>query len=182
MVTTKKPKYLLAPLPVALVTVRQNKDNIIALSWVGIQENKPPMLNLNISKGKYSGNIIKETKQFGLCIPRAENIKEIDICGTTHGDKEDKFALTGFTKLNASEIDAPLIKECPIRMECFLEKVIPFNTHEMFIAKIACTHIDDEFYKDGEPDFEKINILGYVNGQYWTMGKKLNNLFFTKRK
>ncbi|MFO7929214.1 MAG: flavin reductase family protein [Candidatus Humimicrobiaceae bacterium] len=180
MVTTKEPKSFLAPLPVVLVTTRGSKDNIVALSWVGIHENKPPMLNINISKGKYSAGIIKETRQFGVCIPRKENIREVDICGSTHGDRVDKFSLTGFSKLEAERINVPLLKECPVRMECTLEKIIPFSSHDMFIGKVVLTHIEDAYEKGGKPDYSKLDMLCYVGGQYWSLGEKKENLFYTK--
>lgn len=188
MALLKRVKNFLAPLPVVLVTTRLRdkdkvSDNIIPISWTGIVESAPHMVNINISRGKYSGEIIKKTKQFVVAIPGAEYLKEIDISGTTHGDKVDKFSLTGFEKLDASNIDAPLIKQCPINMECTLEDIISFKSHDMFIGKIEATHLDDEYADEkGEPDFKKINILCYANGDYWDLGSKLEKLFFTKSK
>ncbi|MBA7491689.1 hypothetical protein ES702_02237 [subsurface metagenome] len=188
MVALEKIKNFLAPLPVILVTTRlrksdRNIDNIIPLSWVGTIDFNPHLININISKGKYSGNVIRETKQFGVCIPTSKHLKQVDICGCTHGDKVDKFKLVNFSKLESEEINVPLIKECPIRMECKLEKIIPFGTHEMFVGKIVKTHIGDKYILEcNEPDFGKIDILCYVNDEYWTLDKKLENLFFTKKK
>ena len=97
MAVLKRVKNFLAPLPVVLVTARLRDrdsvaDNIIPISWAGIMEAAPHMININISKGKYSWEIIKKTKQFGVSIPGAGHIREVDICGTTHGDKVDKFS------------------------------------------------------------------------------------------
>ena len=186
MTILKRVKNFLAPLPVVLITTRlrdndSTADNIIPISWTGIVESAPHMININISRGKYSWKIIKKTKQFGIAIPGADHIREVDICGTTHGDKVDKFSLTGFEKIDASIIDAPLIKQCPINMECTLEDIISFKSHDMFIGKIEATHLDDGFAdENGEPDFKKINILCYANGDYWDLGTKLEKLFFTK--
>lgn len=101
MTLLKRVKNFLAPLPVVLVTTRikdrdEISDNIIPISWTGIVESAPHMININISRGKYSGEIIKKTKQFVAAIPGASHIKKVDICGTTHGDKVDKFKMTGF--------------------------------------------------------------------------------------
>jgi len=188
MTILKRVKNFLAPLPVVLVTTRlgdndNTADNIIPISWTGIVESAPHMININISKGKYSGEIIKKTKQFGIAIPGAGHLREVDICGTTHGDKVDKFNLTGFEKKDASIINAPLIKQCPINMECMLEDIVSFKSHDMFIGKIVATHLDDGFADEkGEPDFKKIDILCYANGDYWNLGTKLEKLFFTKNK
>ena len=186
MTVLKKIKNFLAPLPVVLVTLRSKgkggvSDNIIPISWTGTVEHAPHMLNINISRGKYSAEVIKKSKEFGVCIPGAEYIEQIDICGTTHGDKADKFELAGFEKLKAAEIDVPLIKQCHVNMECVLEDVIPFKTHDMFIGKIVATHIDEEYIdQDGEPDYKKLDPLCCVNGYYWSLGELKEKLFFTK--
>ena len=133
MKVLKNVKNFLAPLPVVLVTLRSREgseiaDNIIPISWTGIIEHAPHMLNINISRGKYSAKVIKKAGQFGVCIPGSKYMKEIDICGTTHGDKTDKFQLTGFEKFEAAEIDVPLIKQCPVNMECVLEDTKSFKS------------------------------------------------------
>ena len=179
-------KNYLAPLPVVLVTTRSKKDNkifdnIIPISWTGIVESAPHMININISRGKYSWKVIKETKEFGVGIPGAKHIEQVDICGTTHGDKVDKFELVNFSKFEPDVIKAPLISECPINMECKLEDIIEFKSHDMFVGSIARTHVDPAFVLDnGEPDFKKIDVLCYVNGYYCTLGKVMEKLFYTK--
>lgn len=186
MAVLKRVKNFLAPLPVVLVTTRLKQksgvsDNIIPISWAGIVESAPYMVSINISRGKYSGKVIKKTREFAVAIPGVKNLKEIDICGTVHGDKTNKFELTGLEKFEAAEIDVPLIKQCPINMECRLENIVSFKSHDMYVGRIVATHIDDNYIdKDGEPDFKKINILCYVNGDYWTMGKRVEKLFFTR--
>ncbi|MCE5329076.1 flavin reductase family protein [bacterium] len=159
------------------------KDNIIAISWTGTCDSNPDLININIGKGKYSGKIIKLSKEFGVCIPTSGYVKEIDICGSTYGNKVDKFELTKFSRFEASSINVPLIKECPVNMECVLEEVVPFESHEMFIGRIVKTHVDENCLDDkGKIDFNKIDILAYVNDEYWTLGKKLGNLLFTRKK
>jgi flavin reductase (DIM6/NTAB) family NADH-FMN oxidoreductase RutF len=188
LVTLKKIQNLMLPLPVSLVTCRGKKgdestDNIISLSWVGIVEYQPHLVNIVIGKGKYSAKIIEKTREFGICIATVDMMEKVDICGYTHGDKVDKFKITGLTKVNAEKIDVSLIKECPICMECIVEKVITLKTHEMFIGKVLATHINDKYLLEGEePDIKKMDILCYVNDQYWSLGKRLENLYYSKNK
>lgn len=185
MVELKNVKNYLAPFPVILVTTRLEennvkKDNIIAISWTCTCDNNPNLVNINIGKGKYSGKIIKLSKEFGVCIPTSKYVKEIDICGSSHGNKVDKFELTKFSRFEADSINVPLIKECPINMECVLEEVVPFESHEMFIGRIVGTHVDNSCLdSNGKINFSKIDILAYVNDEYWTLGKKIGNLLFT---
>ena len=169
MVTLKKIKNLMLPVPVSLVTCRGKKgdestDNIIPLSWVGIVEYQPHLVNIVIGKGKHSDRIIEKTREFGICIATVDMMEKVDICGYTHGDKVDKFKLSGLIKVTAEKIDVSLIKECPICMECIVEKVITLETHKMFIGKVLVTHINDKYLLEGEePDIKKMDILCYVN-------------------
>ena len=89
--------------------------------------------------------------------------------------------MTGFTKLPAKKISVSLIKECPICLECKVTQTLTLNTHEIFIAEVLCTHVDEKFLDNNEPLIEKMNILCYVDGKYWSMGKKLENLYYSKK-
>ena len=55
-----------------------------------------------------------------------------------------KFERTKFTKIKAKKLNSPLIKECPINIECKLEKIVPLGSHDLFIGRIICVDIDEE--------------------------------------
>ncbi len=181
-----EPKNLIIPLPVTLVTVRLRdngsvKDNIIPLSWVNNLDSDPDLVSIVLSKDKYSGKVIKKSRHFGMAIPGASLMEKVDLCGSTHGDQVDKFKAAGLSTFEAKAIDVPLILECPINMECVLEQIYPFGGHEMYAAKVVATHVDERFMADSKPDFSKIDPLCFVDGQYWTLGKKMEELFFTSK-
>ena len=187
MTVLKNIQSLVLPLPVTLTTCRAKPkdpgtDNIIALSWVGIVEHKPHMVNIVIGNKKYSAKIISKTREFGLCIASADLMDKVDVCGYTHGDRVDKFELTGLTRLPAEKTDLSLIKECPVCLECAVREIINGNTHDIFIGEVVCTHIGEKFLgKDGEIEMGKMNILSYMNDEYWTVGKKLKDLYYSKK-
>lgn len=186
MVSLKKIQNLVLPLPVTLATCRAKKgdistDNIIPLSWVGIVDYNPHMVNVVIGKGKYSAEIIEKRKEFALCIATVEMMEKVDKCGCTHGDKVDKFKMANFKKISAKQIDVSLVKECPICLECKVTEVVPLETHKIFIAEVVCTYVDSKYLGDDEePDLSRMNILCYANDQYWTLGKKLESLYYSK--
>jgi flavin reductase (DIM6/NTAB) family NADH-FMN oxidoreductase RutF len=187
MVLLKKIQNLILPLPVTLATHRAKKgdestDNIIALSWVGIVENHPRMVNIVIGKGKYSAGTIAERKEFGLCVASVDLMEQVDRCGYLHGSKVDKFKMAGLTKMPAEKIDVSLIAQCPICLECAVTDIISMNTHDMFIAEVVATHVAPIFLNEKEePDLTKMNILCYANDQYWAMGEKLQDLYYSKK-
>lgn len=187
MVTLKKVQNLLLPLPVTLTTCRAKEgdistDNIIPLSWVGIVDYRPHMVYISIGKGKYSANIIRMRSEFGLCIATVDMMEKVDRCGYSHGDKVDKFKMTGLSKFSAEKIDVSLIRECPICLECMVKDTVNIATHDIFIAEVVCTHVDEEYIDENEePDLARMNILCYANDIYWGFGKRLEDLYYSRK-
>ena len=179
-------RNLVFPLPVTLVTCRARAgdpaaDNIIPLSWVGIVDYQPHTVSICIGSKKYSARIIDERKEFGLCVASLDLMEAVDRCGCTHGDRIDKFGMTGLTKAAALHIDAPLIAECPVCLECRVTRTVDLSTHRMFIGEVLATHVGDKFMNnDGSPDLERMNVLCYADDVYWSLGKPLEALYYTQ--
>lgn len=179
-------RNLVLPLPVTLTTCRARKgdassDNIIPLSWVGIADYQPDMVHISIGTEKYSARVIAERKEFGLCIATEQLIEAVDRCGYAHGNETDKFKMTGLTKTPAREIDAVLIGECPIGLECRVTSTVELKTHTMFIAEVLCTHVQEGYLDgDGTPELGRMNVLCYADGRYWALGREINRLYYTK--
>jgi flavin reductase (DIM6/NTAB) family NADH-FMN oxidoreductase RutF len=93
-----------------------------------------------------------------------------DICGVVSGRDTDKFELTGLTPAPASKMHVPLIVECPINLECQVRRVLELGSHDMFVAEIVATHIDEEVLDTrGRLDIAKLDPLIYCTKarQYW---------------
>ena len=113
------PSDTIFPVPAALVVSSTNEDaNIITLAWIGIAGSTPPTISISLKKSRYSLSLIKQHKEFTVNFPTASFFKEVDYCGITTGRNKKKFDDTGFTKIESSKIDTPLIEECPHNMEC----------------------------------------------------------------
>lgn len=171
-----KPEAALFPLPVVLVTCvdKAGKPNVITLAWAGIVCSEPPMLSVSIRPGRYSHGLIKEQNEFTVNIPTTGIIKETDVCGTISGRNADKFKLTGLHTEPAKEVKAPLIRECPVALECKVRDSKMLGTHEMFIAEIVAVHVEESVLgPSGKVDMEKALPFAYNWGEYWSMGKKV---------
>src|SRR5665811_456265 len=68
---------------------------------------------------------------------------------------------------------APMIKECPVNLECRLIQTVPLPTNALFIGEIVGAYADGRVLKDGKPDFVKIDplFLTMPDNRYWTLGK-----------
>ncbi len=178
-----KPRVLLYPCPVALVTCVDEKGapNIITLAWVGVASSEPPILSIGIRPSRHSFNLISKTKEFVVNIPTAEILEQTDFCGMTSGREVDKFSKTGLTPLEASNVKPPLIKECPVNMECILRQVIELGTHHLFLGEIVSVHIDSEILDEkGNIDYAKANAMCYMPEEYWSSGKKIGSYGLAK--
>jgi flavin reductase (DIM6/NTAB) family NADH-FMN oxidoreductase RutF len=98
-------------------------------------------ISLGMNKGHYTNAEIKEHGTFSVNIPSIDMVTKTDYCGLVSGRRVDKGALfeTFYGKLGS----APMIKECPVNMECRLIQTIDFPRHDIFIGEIAETYCDE---------------------------------------
>ena len=161
------PKTMLIPLPAVLVSCVADgyKPNIITISWIGIVCSEPPMLSISVKPKRYSYDILKKSGEFVVNLTSEENLDIVDFCGNRSGRDYDKFEKLNLTPLPAKKVSAPLIKECPINLECKVRQSIVLGTHEMFISEIVAMHIDGEYLDSkGRPIIDKLKPLVYCTG------------------
>lgn len=171
------PSTSLAPCPVVLLSVAgDDRPNIITLSWVANVCSKPPTIVAGIRPERHSYEMVKKAQEFVLNIPSTSHLEGTTFAGTKSGRDFDKFAECGFTPVPASKVSAPMIKECPINIECKTTQIIPLGAHHLFIAEVVAVHIDESALDEGGRfDPSKAALFTYLplNGQYWTLGEHL---------
>ena len=171
-------------LPAVLVTCcnSSGKDNIITIAWTTNMCRKPPCLGIVINGEKYSATMIKETKEFVLNIPSAENLKGIDICGETHGDMVNKFELANFTREDALVVKPKLIRECPVNIECKVKELFMFEDSHLFIGEILKVHMDENLLESGgKINYLKLNPVLYGDKSYWSIGDRIEYRGFSQK-
>jgi len=172
------------PTPAGLVTsVDENgRPNIITLGEIfNISIFKPLIMGIAIRPATYSNALIKRTGEFVINLTTADMVEKVDRCGFVSGRNGfDKFAMAGLTPLKASIVKPPLIAECPVNLECKVLSVQTVGDHDLFLGEVVASHADEEVLDEkGQLDFEKIGLLVYMTGSYWTLGKKLADFGFT---
>jgi flavin reductase (DIM6/NTAB) family NADH-FMN oxidoreductase RutF len=175
----------LYPTPVVLVTCidSEKNPNIITLAWVGVAASDPPMIGVGIRPNRYSHALISETREFAINIPSEELLAESDWIGRVSGRNHDKFVETKLTPEAPSIIQSPLIKECPVSLECKLDKVVSCGSHDLFLGEVVATHVDREVLdSNNRVDFYQANPFVFNRGEYWSLGKMLKFMSFTKPK
>jgi flavin reductase (DIM6/NTAB) family NADH-FMN oxidoreductase RutF len=172
------------PEPTILVTVKtENKSpNIITIAWTGVFSYNPSTVYIAVHPARYSSSMLKESMEYVINIPSENLAKITDYCGIVSGKNVNKFVETGLTPIPASSVHAPLIKECPVNIECKVKDILNFGSHDIFVGEIVAIHYDEEVLtKNGTPDVEKIRPYGYSFGEYRSMGEKLGSAGYSKR-
>jgi flavin reductase (DIM6/NTAB) family NADH-FMN oxidoreductase RutF len=160
------------PMPVVLVGTQVNgKDNFMTVGWCARANANPPMILCGIGNHHFTSLGIAETKTFSVNIPSSDLLEKTDYCGLVSGEKSDKSHI--FNTFYGSLKTAPMIKECPVSLECRLVQTNPLPTNTLFIGEITGAYADGRVMKDGKPDFPEIDplFLTMPDNRYWTLGK-----------
>lgn len=175
--------FIIAPVPVVLVACSHEKlgRNLLTIAWCGIDCSDPETVHVSIRPERHSYRMILESGCFTVNIPTVEMIRIVDMCGVISGSEGDKFERVGLTAAPAKIVQAPLVAECPINLECEVKHMIPVGVHHMFIGEVVAKHADEEVLTDGKLDFAKIPLITYVNGEYWSLGEPVGRYGFSKR-
>ena len=180
----RKPLPLIYPNPVVLVTtVDTNKrTNIITLTLTGGVCWEPPMIGVGVGKNQHSRILIEKLGEFVVNFPKAEMLKDVEYCGLVSGKEVDKCSRTSFTLVPSSRVKPPMIRECPVNLECKVKNEIPLGSNILFLAEVVCLHVDEKMLDErGGIDLEKVKpIMFNLTNAYWGIGKKLADFGFTK--
>jgi flavin reductase (DIM6/NTAB) family NADH-FMN oxidoreductase RutF len=162
------------PMPVSLVGTHVNgKPNFLAVAWFTMASYKPPRISITLGKGHYSNPGIKENQTFSVCLPSEDMVEVTDYCGIVSGKKNDKSRI--FDLFYGELKTAPMIKDCPLNMECKLVEIVESGLNEIFIGEIVGTYTEERFLTDGKMDFRKMKplILSQPDTSYWSLGEPI---------
>lgn len=158
------------PMPVLMIAT-YNEDgsvDVMNAAWGTMLERDYIILNLTETHKTVQN--IKARKAFTVSIADSKHVVEADYFGVVSGNKvPDKFAKSGLTAKKSERVDAPIINEFPLCMECeFIE--YQDDQHGCgVIGKIVNTTADEAVLTDGKVDIEKVSAIAfdpYTHGYY----------------
>ncbi len=179
-----KPGNMLYPLPVVMVSCRcGEKDNIITVAWAGTICTNPAMVSISIKKERFSYDMIKESGEFVINLVTDRLVRAADWCGVRSGKDYDKFREMNLTKEKAETVDAPMIAESPVNIECVVEEIKELGSHDMFISRVTAVRAE-EGYMDSKGKFMLNNtgLVTYSHGEYFMLGKKLGKFGYSVKR
>lgn len=171
------------PMPVVLVgTQVKGKVNFMTVGWCTRANANPPMIVCGIGNHHHTPKGIGESKTFSVNIPSSDMVEKTDYCGLVSGEKVDKSQV--FDVFYGTLKTAPMIRECPITLECRLVKTVPLPTNTLFIGEIVGAYADEKALVNGRPDFPAIDplFLTMPDNRYWTLGNHAGDAWSAGKK
>lgn len=175
------------PMPVLMIATydENGKVDVMNAAWgmiCGMDK-----IALCISEPHKTTKNIRKLGAFTVALADAAHVKEADYFGIASGNNtEDKFERTGLTAIKSDKVNAPVIDEFPVTMECELAEIVTTDNFHSVIGNIVNVKADEEVLdENGKIIPEKINALifdqfrsgyyvsGEKAGQAWSSGKEL---------
>ncbi|MDD4495104.1 MAG: flavin reductase [Eubacteriales bacterium] len=155
-------KSCLQPMPKVLVSCRglNGENNVLAVGYCGNCSYSPPMVMVGIVPSRYSYQMIKESGCFVVNLVDERYQETFDYLGCHSKRDEDKLSAMNVQLANGKTVNAPILTDCPVNIECTVVDSIVTGSHEMFIGKVEYVHADASIVdKEGNIDFSTINFI-----------------------
>lgn len=171
-------KPIIYPQPV-LIIATYNEDgsaNAMNAAWGCVCDYTK--VSIIIDRNHHTTKNLLNKKAFTVSIADVERLKESDYFGLASGkDVKDKVKAVGLTYSKSENVDAPIINEYPLTLEC---KLVSFEDKtERVIGEVVNTFADESILTDGKIDLAKFHPITYdsVNHHYVALGEKVGNAF-----
>ena len=171
-------KTWLYPMPVFVVAAYDGEGNPNAMvaAWGGIYTDDT--IGICLSEGHKTTKNILATRAFTVSMATASRVVACDYVGIASGNKlPDKLARAGFHTVKSQHVNAPLIEELPMAVEC---ELVSYDQESNFlVGNIINVSADESILTDGKIDIAKLQPITYdpVNHGYYTIGEKAGNAF-----
>lgn len=155
-------KSCLNPVAKVLVSCRglNGENNALAVGYCGNCSYDPPMIMVGIVPSRYSYHLIKESGCFVVNLVDQAYEETFNYLGSHSKRDEDKLAVMKVNLEEAKFVNAPILADCPVNIECSIVDSIVTGSHEMFVGKIEYVHADSKMVSDdGCIDFSQIKFL-----------------------
>lgn len=166
---------ILNPLPVALVgSLVDGKPNYLVIGYIS-PFNFGKHVFFSLFKKRYTRAGILENMTFSVNIPSISLLDETQLCGSKSGRDYDKSSLfeTFFGELKT----APMIRECPLNMECQVEQILDYDLNEGIIGKVVKSYADSNILVDGNLDIREAHPIIWAtcgDFNYYSIGTRIN--------
>ena len=185
-----KPGNMLYPVPAVMVSCGRYQQpgdeancNIITVAWTGTVCSDPAMTYVSVRPSRHSYDIIRETGEFVINLTTKQLTKAMDFCGVRSGRDLNKFEQMHLTPQAAETVQAPLIAESPVNLECKVTQIVPLGSHDMFLAEVKAVRVAENLLDEtGRLNLNRAGLIAYSHGTYYELGKSIGKFGYSVQK
>ena len=176
--TLKTPLPLIYPVPIVLAgAVVEGKPNYATIGDTGLMGINPPLVFISSHINHHTNRGIRVHQTFSINVPSSDLLEKVDYCGIVSGAEVDKSVL--FTNFFGELETAPMIKECPINLECKVVMEFSIQHRQVYVGEVAATHVDPGLLRNGNkrtsiPSLRNVDpILYALDNHYYRAGEEI---------
>jgi len=166
------------PIPIVLVgALVDGKPNFEELGDVAVMGINPAIVCISSGSDHHTNKGIIEHGTFSINFPTTDMLAITDYCGTVSGKDIDKSEL--FDVFYGDYENTPMIKKCPINLECKVIKEFSIQHRQIFIADVVQAYVNEEFVSEENgrkkvADLTKLDPIMYaLDNRYYKIGEPI---------
>ena len=168
------------PMPVLMIGTYNEDESVDVMNAAWGMMIDRNIIALNLTETHKTVKNIKQRKAFTVSIANSDNVVAADYLGIVSGNNTpDKFANTKLTAIKSENVDAPIINEFPICMECEFIEYQDSDYGAGVIGKVVNVTADENVMNGDIVDISKVNAIAfdpYTHG-YYKVGERVGEAF-----
>lgn len=183
-------QHAIAPRPIAFASTidKDGNVNLAPFSFFNLFSTNPPVVIFSPSRrlrdntAKHTLENVKEVPEVVINIVTYDLVQQVSLASCEYPKGTDEFTKAGFTKEKAMQVQPPMVKECPIKLECKVNEIKALGNEggagNLVICEVLCMHVDDGILNGSKSmiDQTKINHIARL-GSDWYCKVDSHNLF-----
>ncbi|MEE3380716.1 MAG: flavin reductase family protein [Succiniclasticum sp.] len=175
------PQTWILPMPVLVIATYGDDGtaDVMPAAWGTIYDYGKILIALAMDHKTVKN--LKKTKAFTVSVATKDQLEAIDYAGIVSGNNTpDKMERTGFTLEKSKFVNAPLIQELPVTLECELQEITSDDC--AVIGKIVNASAEESVLDEsGKPDLGKVQpvVFDSVKNEYYALGDVVGKAFRT---
>jgi len=171
-----------APAVVASAYDEEGRADACTLAFATMCSHHPPavMIAINTTLKRKTLKSILQTKEFCIGFPSVEHMAEVDYLGIESGYNADKLAKVNYSHHKAEKVNAPIIDEFKVSLECRVMHIAEVGSHTQITGEIVNVQAEEEVLNDkNKIDFKLLDPLAYddITHSYYRTGDKIADAF-----
>lgn len=175
-----KKRAMMYPAPAVVASAYDEAGNADActLAFAAMCSHRPPavMIAINSTLKRKTLKSILHSKEFCIGFPSVEHVAEIDYLGIESGYREDKLSKINFTHRKGENVNAPVIDDFKVSLECKVMHIAEVGSHTQITGEIVNIQSEEDILDDkGKIILEKLNPIAWddMTHSYHEIGGKI---------